>query len=287
MTIDTFDDLFMHLARDAYQAEKQHAKALPRMAKLAAHPELREAFEQHQEETEVQIESLEQIFEIMEAKPRGQRCEAADGLIGEAQEIMAEIEDEQIRDAGIIAAAQALEHYEIARYGTLVAWAQKMGERDVVRLLQQTLREEHNANQLLNQLAEQTINDEAMEADGDEDEAEDDEPDQDEDTPSAGRRGDDARGTAGRAAAQRGGPDRSGGGRGSARPGAAGRAGAGRSGAAQQPRRSPKPAGQANGNRSNARPMAAPDDLKQREYRDRSGQVRHHTRAYMRRHGSD
>lgn len=170
MSIESFDDLFLHLARDAYNAEKQHVKALPKMAKTAANDELREAFEQHLEETEQHIDRLEQIFEMIGQSPKGQKCEAAEGLIEEAQGIMGEIEEEQVRDAGIIAAAQALEHYEIARYGTLVAWAQKMGQRDVVRLLQQTLREEHNANQLLNQLAEQTINEEAMEASEDDSE---------------------------------------------------------------------------------------------------------------------
>lgn len=173
MAVETFEDLFMHLARDAYQAEKQHTKALPKMARNAAHPDLVQAFEQHLEETEQQLERLERIFEIMGVKGKGTKCEAAEGLITEAQEIMGEIDDEQVRDAGIIAAAQALEHYEIARYGTLVAWAQKMGQREVVKLLQESLREEHSANQLLNQLAEQTINDEAMdesEGEGEEDE---------------------------------------------------------------------------------------------------------------------
>lgn len=174
MAVETFDDLFLHMARDAYAAEKQHLKALPKIARNAAHPELVQAFEQHLQETEQQVGRLERIFEIMGVKAKSVKCEAAEGLITEAQEIMSEIDDEQLRDAGIIAAAQALEHYEIARYGTLVAWAQKIGQREVVKLLQETLREEHNANQLLNQLAEQTINEEAAEHSG-EDQAEPDE----------------------------------------------------------------------------------------------------------------
>jgi ferritin-like metal-binding protein YciE len=172
MSIENFDDLFVHLARDTYNAEKQLTKALPKLARSAANDELRQCFEQHLEETEQQVERLEQIFEMMGQNPKGMKCEAAEGLVQEAQEIMGEIDDEQVRDAGLIAAAQAFEHYEIARYGTLVAWAQKMGQREVVRLLQQTLREEHNANNLLNQLAEQTINEEAMEAGEDSEEDE-------------------------------------------------------------------------------------------------------------------
>lgn len=173
MSIENFDELFVHLARDVYNAEKQLTKALPKLARTAANDELREGFEQHLQETEQHVERLEQIFEMLGQNPKGMKCAAAEGLVEEAQEIMGEIEDEQVRDAGLIAAAQAFEHYEISRYGTLVAWAQKMGQREIVRLLQQTLREEHNANNLLNQLAEQTINDEAMEAG--EEESEDDE----------------------------------------------------------------------------------------------------------------
>lgn len=166
MPVETFDDLFLHMARDAYQAEKQHLKALPKLARNSAHPEIVQAFEQHLQETGQQVNRLERIFEIMGVKGKSVKCEAAEGLITEAQEIMSEIDDEQLRDAGIIAAAQALEHYEIARYGTLVAWAQKIGQREIVKLLQETLREEHYANQLLNQLAEQTINEEAAEHSG-------------------------------------------------------------------------------------------------------------------------
>jgi len=163
MTISTFDELFMNMLRDVYQAEKQHVKALPKMARNTVHPELREAMEQHLEETEAQVERLEQIFDMLGSKPKGQKCEAVEGLLEEAQEIMDEVDEEVVRDAGVIAAAQALEHYEIARYGTLVAWARRMGERDIMRLLQQSLREEHNANHILNELAEEAINAEAQE----------------------------------------------------------------------------------------------------------------------------
>ena len=164
MQIETFEDLFENMLRDVYDAEKQHSKVLTKMAKMAAHDGLRQAIDKHFEETQRQVERLEQIFEILEMKGKGQKCEATRGLIEEAQEIMSEVEEAPVRDAGLIAAAQALEHYEIARYGTLVAWAQKLGEREVVGLLHDSLREEHNTNQLLNQLAEQTINDQALHA---------------------------------------------------------------------------------------------------------------------------
>lgn len=139
MSIEKIDELFVHLARDVYNAEKQLTKALPKLARTAANDELREGFEQHLQETEQHVERLEQIFEMLGQNPKGMKCAAAEGLVEEAQEIMGEIEDEQDRDAGLIAAAQAFEHYEISRYGTLVAWAQKMGQREIVRLLQQTL----------------------------------------------------------------------------------------------------------------------------------------------------
>ncbi len=165
MAIDTLEDLFEDMLRDVYDAEKQITKALPKLMKAAGHDELRMAFEQHLHETQQQVDRLEQIFDILDMPAKGQRCEATQGLIEESQELMEEVEDDQVRDAGMIAAAQAVEHYEISRYGTLVAWAQKLGEREVVRLLQETLREEHNANHLLNQLAEQTINEDASHAD--------------------------------------------------------------------------------------------------------------------------
>jgi ferritin-like metal-binding protein YciE len=281
VTIETFEDLFENMLRDVYDAEKQHTKALPKMAKMAANDELREAFEQHLEETHRQLERLEQVFEIMEIKGKGQKCEAAQGLIEEAQETMGEVEEEQVRDAGIIAAAQALEHYEIARYGTLVAWAQKLGEREAVKLLQESLREEHNANNLLNQLAEQTINEEAMHADDEEETGEEDEElqageeDEDEEPDMRRRRGgmdegrgrqQDMRGREGRGREQGGRQARNGG-----RSGQSG----GRQVMAAGNRGSSARRSQAAGGKG--------DDLKAREYRDAQGQIRHHTRSYMER----
>ena len=166
MAIDSFNQLFMQMARDVYSAEKQHAKALPKIAKQAVHPELQRAFEQHLEETHDQIARLESIFEMMGERPNGQKCEAAEGLIAEAQEIMGEVEEEPLKDAAMIAAAQAMEHYEIARYGTLLAWAEMMGNRDAARMLDQTLLEEERADKILNRLAEDMINAEAMRIDG-------------------------------------------------------------------------------------------------------------------------
>ena len=308
MTIETFEDLFENMLRDVYDAEKQHTKALPKMAKMAVHDDLREAFEQHLEETHRQLERLEQIFEIMEIKGKGQKCEAAQGLIEEAQETMGEVEEEQVRDAGIIAAAQALEHYEIARYGTLVAWAQKLGEREAVKLLQESLREEHNANNLLNQLAEQTINEEAMQADEDEEEmGEEDEEmqageeDDEEERGMGRRRGgmEEGRGRQQQMRGREGGRGREQGGRqgqqsrGQQGGGRGGQGGQGRGG--QQSRnggRSGQSGGRqvmAAGNRSSStrRSQAAGgrgDDLKAREYRDAQGRIRHHTRAYMEQH---
>jgi ferritin-like metal-binding protein YciE len=289
VTIDTFEELFENMLRDVYDAEKQHTKAIPKMAKLAVHEDLKQAFEQHLEETHRQVDRLEQIFEIMEIKGKGQKCEAAKGLIEEAQETMGEVEEEQVRDAGIIAAAQALEHYEIARYGTLVAWAQKLGEREAVKLLQESLREEHNANHLLNQLAEQTINEEAMHADdeemGEEDEGEEmraGEEEDDEEPDMRRRRGgmDEGRGRQQEMRARDGrgreqGGQQAGGGRGGQQSRNGGRS-------AQSGGRQVMAAG--NRGSSARRSKAAGgkgNDLKAREYRDAKGQIRHHTRAYM------
>lgn len=166
MTVDSFNQLFTQLARDVYSAEKQHTKALPKLAKQAGHPRLQRAFEEHLEETKDQIGRLEQIFEILGERPRGEKCEGAQGLIMEAQEMMEAVEDEVLRDAAMIASAQAMEHYEIARYGTLLAWAETMGNRDIARLLYQSLKEEERADTMLNRLAEDEVNEEAVEIDG-------------------------------------------------------------------------------------------------------------------------
>jgi ferritin-like metal-binding protein YciE len=155
------EDLFLHMLKDVYHAEKQILRALPKMAKNAEADELRTAFETHREETAVQVERLEQVFELLGKRARGEPCEAIQGLIEEGKEIMEEAEDPDVMDAGLIAAAQAIEHYEIARYGTLKAWADQLGMKDAARLIDQTLQEEKKTDQLLSQLAVSHLNQEA------------------------------------------------------------------------------------------------------------------------------
>jgi ferritin-like metal-binding protein YciE len=158
MAMKTLDDLFVHMLRDIYYAEKQILKTLPKMARKADSSALREAFEQHQSETEGHVERLEKVFELRDLKARGVTCEAINGILEEGKEIMTEAEEPDTRDAGMIAAAQAVEHYEITRYGTLVAWAKQLGHEDAAKLLQETLEEEKKTDQLLSKLAEQTLN---------------------------------------------------------------------------------------------------------------------------------
>jgi ferritin-like metal-binding protein YciE len=154
----TLDDLFHDTLKDIYFAEKKILVALPKMAKAAQSEELRAAFEKHQAETEGQIERLEQVFAEIDAKPQGKTCDAIMGIIEEGKEIMEDYDGAPALDAGLLAAAQAVEHYEIARYGTLVAWAEKLGLSDSVKLLKQTLDEEEKTDQTLSGLAESTIN---------------------------------------------------------------------------------------------------------------------------------
>ncbi|HEY8382855.1 MAG TPA: ferritin-like domain-containing protein [Microvirga sp.] len=155
------EDLFFHLLKDVYHAEKQAVRAMPKMAKSVESEELRQAFETHREETMRQVERLEKVFELMGKKARGEPCEAIQGLIEEAKEVMDEAEDADVMDAGILAAAQAIEHYEIARYGTLRAWAEELGMKDAVKLLQETLDEEKKTDKLLTDIAVARINREA------------------------------------------------------------------------------------------------------------------------------
>jgi ferritin-like metal-binding protein YciE len=152
------EDLFIHMLKDVYHAEKQAIRAYPRMVKKIESEELKKAFETHREETLGQIERLEQVFEIMNKRARGEPCEAIQGLIEEAKEVMEEAEEPAVLDAGIIAAAQAIEHYEIARYGTLVSWARQLGHEDAAKLLQETLAEEKKTDELLTRLAEAQVN---------------------------------------------------------------------------------------------------------------------------------
>ncbi len=150
--------LFQHMLMDVYYAEQKILKSLPKMAEKASDRALVEAFNAHFTETEGQIDRLERVFEILDRKPEGETCEALDGLVAEAEEIMEEASSDAVRDAGLLAAAQAVEHYEISRYGTLVAWAQQLGLAEAAGLLQETLDQEYAADELLDRLACEKIN---------------------------------------------------------------------------------------------------------------------------------
>jgi ferritin-like metal-binding protein YciE len=168
---------FIDELRDAYDAEKQLTKALPKMAKAASSPELRTAFEEHLEETRGQIERLEQVFGSLDEKVRGKHCEGIAGIIEEGKGVMEEDFDDATMDACLIAGGQRAEHYEMAAYGTLIAWAKAMGHMDVVDLLQQTLDEEKAADEKLTALAEGGINQSAAdEVESDTESDEDEEP---------------------------------------------------------------------------------------------------------------
>ena len=154
----TFDDLFEHFLRDIYYAERQILKALPKMARKAESKELKAAFEEHQHETEGQVEILREVFDALGKKAGGVTCEAIEGILEEGEEIMSETEDAEVRDAGMIAAAQAVEHYEITRYGTLIAWARQLGHDEVVEKLETILKQEKAADDKLNGLAQDKVN---------------------------------------------------------------------------------------------------------------------------------
>ena len=153
--------LFLDTLKDIYYAEKQIYKSLPKMAEAAASDELRTAFEKHHDETEGQIERLEKIFGMLDKPARGKKCDAIEGILDEGKEIMKEYADTPALDAGLLAAAQAVEHYEISRYGTLKAWAAKLGMPNAVELLDQTLNEEKKTDDALSKIAVSTINTEA------------------------------------------------------------------------------------------------------------------------------
>src|SRR5262245_39685819 len=159
--IETMDDLFVHTLRDLYYAENQIIKALPEMIEKAGDAQLRQAFEAHLGETRNQVKRLEQVFQMHGTEPRGVDCPAIDGLIEEAEDLAAEAEDKDVLDAALAAAAQAVEHYEIARYGTLIAWAKQLGRNDCANVLQQSLDEEKAADKKLTQIAEARLNLEA------------------------------------------------------------------------------------------------------------------------------
>jgi ferritin-like metal-binding protein YciE len=160
----TLHDAFIDELRDSYDGEKQLTKALAKLAKAATSPQLREAFEAHLEETQGQIERLEQVFELLEEKARGKHCDGIAGIVEEGKSIMEEEFDETTMDACLIAAGQRAEHYEMAAYGTLVAWAKAMGHTQAAKLLQQTLDEEKAADKKLSKLAEGGINQGAADA---------------------------------------------------------------------------------------------------------------------------
>ena len=153
MPVKSVQDLFVQELRDIYHAERQITKALPRMAKAASSPELKQAFEDHLEQTRGQIERLDQVFEQLDLPKRAKKCEAMEGLIEEARSTMEEIEDDGVLDVGMIINAQKVEHYEIAGYGSLVALARQLGHEDVASLLAETLDEEKETDQKLNQIA--------------------------------------------------------------------------------------------------------------------------------------
>ena len=157
----TLDDLFHDTLKDIYYAEKKILGALPKMSKAAQSDELKAAFEKHETETEGQIERLEKIFEMIDQTARGKTCEAINGIIDEGKEIMQEFKGASALDAGLLSAAQSVEHYEISRYGTLRTWARELGLNDAAKLIEQTLEEEKKTDMALSKLAESLVNQQA------------------------------------------------------------------------------------------------------------------------------
>ena len=157
-------DLFHDSLKDTYFAEKKILVALPKMAKAAQREELKAAFEKHEAETEAQVERLEQVFALIDEEPHGKTCPAIMGLIEEGAEIIKEYKGSPAIDAGLIAAAQAVEHYEISRYGTLCTWAEELGLDDALKLLKATIQEEKNTDVSLSELAETCVNQDAKQA---------------------------------------------------------------------------------------------------------------------------
>jgi ferritin-like metal-binding protein YciE len=156
------DELFHDTLKDIFYAEKKILTALPKMAKAAQNPDLKAAFEKHKIETEEQVSRLEQVFELLERKPQGKKCPAIDGIIEEGQEIAKEYKGSPALDSGLLAAAQAVEHYEISRYGTLRTWAQELDLTEAVGLLEATLKEEEETDLTLSELAQTCVNQEAQ-----------------------------------------------------------------------------------------------------------------------------
>lgn len=156
--IKSMDDLFVHTLRDIYYAEQQIAKALPEMIETATNPQLKQGLQSHLGETKSHIARVEKVFKMHGVDVKGVACPAIDGIIKEAREITGEVEDDSVLDAAVIAAAQAVEHYEITRYGTLIAWAKQLGRNDCAMELEKNLEEEKAADKRLTTLAESYIN---------------------------------------------------------------------------------------------------------------------------------
>ncbi len=162
MAINNLKELFVHTLRDIYYAENQILKSLPKMARRADSADLRSAFEQHKQETEGHVERLDKVFGLLGEKAQGVKCHAIEGIIKEAEELMSEIKDGDTLDAGMIAAVQAVEHYEITRYGTLASWANLLQNREAASLLHETLDEERKTDTKLTELAEASLNKQAI-----------------------------------------------------------------------------------------------------------------------------
>lgn len=160
----TLEDLFHDTLKDIYYAERKILKALPKMARAASSPDLKAAFEKHKEETETHVERLQQVFELMGKRPQGKTCDAIEGIVSEGEEIIDSFKGTPAIDAGLISSAQAVEHYEIARYGTLRTWADVLGLKDAAKLLDQTLSEESKTDAALTGLAEASANEMAKAA---------------------------------------------------------------------------------------------------------------------------
>jgi len=164
MKTKSLDDLFQDMLKDVYYAERKILKALPKMARGAQSPELQAAFEKHREQTEVQIERLQQVFELIGKPARGKTCPAIEGIIEEGEEVLEAFAGSEAIDAGLIAAAQAVEHYEIARYGTMCRWAELIGQKQAAQLLKETLAEEEATDVDLTKIAEGSANQAALKA---------------------------------------------------------------------------------------------------------------------------
>jgi ferritin-like metal-binding protein YciE len=156
--IKSMDNLFTHTLQDIYYAENQILKALPEMVQKASNPQLKTAFKSHLEETKTHVKRLEDVFRMCGQDPKGVECPAIDGIIEEAQDVASDVDDKQVLDAALAAAAQAVEHYEMSRYGTLAAWAKQLGRMDSVGMLESTLKEEKAADQKLTDIAESQLN---------------------------------------------------------------------------------------------------------------------------------